>query len=42
MASSMTALEVYKPKGIEYLKVNDQTKESVKDYVNITRQILVS
>lgn len=31
-----------KPKAIEYLKQNKEGKESVKDFINFSRQILMS
>lgn len=41
-SSRMTLEPISKPKAIEYLKQNKEGKESVKDFINFSRQILMS
>jgi hypothetical protein len=41
-SSRMTLEPLAKPKAIEYLKQNKEGKESVKDFINFSRQILMA
>jgi hypothetical protein len=41
-SSRLTLEPISKPKAIEYLKQNKEGKESVKDFINLSRQILMA